>query len=392
MKIVQLNTVCGNGSTGKICVAVSEMLTEKNIENYIFYASKSKQHSCGIRYMSSFEIKVQAFKSRVFGDYGFQSKMATKRLIKKLNLISPDVIHLHNIHGHNVHLGVLFSYIKETRIKVFWTFHDCWAFTGYCPHYDMVGCDQWKNGGCRKCPQRKQYSWLFDRSGYLFNRKRELFSGLDMTIITPSKWLSDQVKQSFLKDYEVKVIHNGIDLNIFKPTESDFRKRHGLENKFVVLGVAFGWGIRKGLDVFIELSKRLDERFQIVLVGTDDKIDKQLPDNIISIHRTNNQTELAQIYTAADVFVNPTREENYPTTHMEAISCGTPVISFDTGGCGEMLNEKCGLLVSKNDVEVLAEKIKSVYIDKLFSKAECVFQASKFNQKNKYNEYILLYF
>lgn len=390
MKIVQINSVCGKGSTGKICVAISELLTQEGIENYILYASGNSSYHLGIKYMSDVQVKIQTLKSRIFGNYGMNSRAATLRLLKELDRISPDIVHLHNLHGHNVHLGKLFSYLKKNNVKVFWTFHDCWAFTGYCPYYDLAECDKWKTE-CKKCTEHKKYSWVFDRSNYLYKKKKELFTGLDLTIITPSQWLADQVKQSFLKDYTVKVINNGIDLSVFKPCESDFRKRYGIEDKFIVLGVAFGWGIRKGLDVFIELAERLDERFKIVLVGTDDKVDKQIPSNIISIHRTNNQKELAEFYMAADVFVNPTREENFPTTHMEALACGTPVIAFDTGGCSEMLNEKCGAVVDKNDVQGLTEKIKSVCENRIFSLEACIYRANEFDQLVKLKEYVDLY-
>lgn len=390
MKIVQINSVCGSGSTGKICVAVSELLTAKDIENHILYAVGSSDYPLGKKYMSALELKWQAFKAKLFGNYGFQAKAATKRLIRELEQISPNIVHLHNIHSHNVHLGLLFGYLKEKKIKIFWTFHDCWAFTGYCMYYDMVGCDRWKTG-CRNCPQRKRYSWFFDRSSHLFDKKKELFSGLDLTIITPSRWLADQVGQSFLRDYEVKVIHNGIDLSVFCPRESDFRQRHNLENKFVVLGVAMGWEKRKGLDVFVELSKRLDEQFQIVLVGTNDKIDKQLPQNIISIHRTQNQVELAEIYTAADVFANPTREENFPTTHMESLACGTPVVTFATGGCTEILDERCGRVVAKNDIDSLNGRIVELCNKSVDMTEACLRRAQLYRASKMFAEYLRCY-
>lgn len=391
MKVVQINTTCGSGSTGKICVAVSELLTKQGVENYILYSSGNSKYPLGIQYMSKPETKWQALKARVWGNYGFQSQAATKRLIAELERIGPDVIHLHNLHGHNAHLGMLFTWLKEKHIKTYWTFHDCWAFTGYCPHYTMAGCGKWAEEGCRNCPQKAHYSWFFDRSSYLYKQKKKLFTGLDMIIITPSRWLADQVKQSFLREYPIKVINNGIDLSIFQPRESSFRSKHGIEDKFVVLGVAFGWGVRKGLDVFIELSKRLDERYQIILVGTDDKIDQQLPSNIISIHRTNDQTELAEVYTAADVFVNPTREENFPTTHMEALACGTPVITFSTGGCEEMLNGKCGAVVEKNNIDGLNDKIVEACEKRFFSVEACIACAKVFDQNVKFQEYICLY-
>ena len=392
MKIVQINTTCGSGSTGKICVSISELLNENKVENHIFYSSGKSSYQLGKKYVSEAEIKFQAFKSRIFGNYGFKSKAATKRLIKELDIVSPDIVHLHNLHGHNVNLDILFLYLKEKNIKIYWTFHDCWAFTGYCPHYDMVGCDKWKKEGCHDCPQRRRFSWFFDRSEYLYKKKKELFAGLDITIITPSKWLADQVKQSFLKDHEVKVINNGIDLSVFKPSESNFKEKYGLEKNFVVLGIAFDWGRRKGLDVFIELSKQLDDRFKIVLVGANDKIDKKLPDNIISIHRTNNQKELAEIYSIADVFVNPTREENFPTTHLESLACGTPVVAFNTGGCAETIDETCGCVVEKDDVEALKKEIVRVCEEKPFSKEKCLARAQNFKDSDKFEEYLDLYF
>lgn len=391
MKVVQINTTCGSGSTGKICVAVSELLTKQGVENYILYSSGKSNYPLGIQYMSKLETKWQALKARIWGNYGFQSQAATKRLIAELERIGPDVIHLHNLHGHNAHLGMLFTWLKEKHIQIYWTFHDCWAFTGYCPHYTMAGCGKWAEEGCRNCPQKAHYSWFFDRSSYLYKQKKKLFTGLDMTIITPSRWLADQVKQSFLREYPIKVINNGIDLSIFQPRESGFKSKYGIEDQFIVLGVAFGWGVRKGLDVFIELSKCLDSRYQIVLVGTDAKIDKKLPYNIISIHRTNNQTELAEIYTAADVFLNPTREENFPTTHMEALACGTPVIAFNTGGCAEMLNEKCGAVVEKNNIDGFLVKIVEACEKRFFSVEACIACAKEYDQKEKFKEYICLY-
>lgn len=390
MKIVQINITCGSGSTGKICISVSKLLTEAGVENYIFYSSGKSEYSLGHRYMHPCESKFQALRSRLLGNFGFNSKAATKRLLQMLDEIQPDIIHLHNLHGHNCHLGMLFQYLKQKKIKVFWTFHDCWALTGYCPHYDMIGCDKWKTG-CRECPLRSHYSWLFDRSRSNFEKKKRLFTDVDLTIITPSYWLADQVKQSFLHNCEVKVIHNGIDLNVFHPRESDFREKYHCQNKFVVLGVAFSWGSKKGLDVFIELSKRLDDRFLIVLVGTDSKVDKQLTDNIISVHRTQNQQELAEIYTAADVFVNPTREDSFPTTHLEALACGTPVITFDVGGSVEMLDSDCGCAIQKNDISELEERIRDIYQRHPFTKENCVNKAKQFTDTSRFEEYLHLY-
>lgn len=392
MKIVQINTVYASGSTGKICRAVSEILTEKGVENYILFSAGKSEEANVISCCNKWYTKAQALKSRVFANYGFNSQLETRRMISHLERIKPDIVHLHNIHGHDCHLGMLFDCLREKQIKVYWTFHDCWAFTAYCPYFDLVECEKWKNE-CFSCNQRNRFSFFFDRSKMLYRKKQEAFSDLDLTIITPSQWLADLVKESFLKDYPVKVIHNGIDLSIFKPTPSDFREKYGiLAEKKILLGVAFGWGVRKGLDVFLELEKRLDkEKYQIVLVGTDEKVDRQLPPGIISIHRTQNQQELAEIYTAADLFVNPTREENYPTVNMESIACGTPVLTFRTGGSPEILDDATGAVVDCDDVDALEREIIRICRDEPYSGEACIARAKCFDMNERFEEYIRLY-
>lgn len=392
MKVAQINSVCGSGSTGKISVAISKLLTEQGIENVVYYVQGNSDYPLGERYMCANEVKRQALKAKVCGTYGFQAKGATQRLIKELEQFNPDVVQLHNLHGHNVHLKLLFAYLKKKKTKVVWTFHDCWVFTGYCMYFDMVTCNKWRTG-CKRCPQRKKYSWFFDRSNWLYKKKRELFSGLDMTIITPSQWLADITKKSFLNSYPVKVIRNGIDLSVFSPRESSFRENNGIaKDKYVLLGVANKWEKRKGLDVFIELAQRLDiDKYQIVLIGTDSFVDKQLPKSIITLHRTQNQAELAEIYSAADVFVNPTREENYPTVNMEAIACGTPVLTFQTGGSPEILGDTCGCTVEKDDIDTLEEEIVRICKTRPYSTESCMERAKQFDQNDRFWEYIKLY-
>ncbi len=392
MKVVQINAVFGLGSTGKICMSVSDMLNQHNVENYILFSAGSSDRSNAISCCNKTYTKFQALKSRILGNYGFNSERETKRMISALKQIKPDVVHLHNIHGHDCHLERLMDYFRENRIKVFWTFHDCWAFTGYCTHFMFENCERWKTG-CGECPQRKRYSWIFDRSAELFQRKSNAFSGLDLTIITPSKWLADLVKQSFLKEYPVKVIPNGIDLDVFKPTSGNFRKKYRIsEETFMLLGVAHGWGVRKGLDVFVELAQRLDsEKFQIVLVGTDGKIDRKLPKNIISVHRTNHQKELAEIYTAADLFVNPTREDNYPTVNLEAIACGTPVLTFCTGGSPESLTERTGSVVDYGDIDAMEREIVRIRNEITCSAEKLVVSAKQFDASSSFFEYLKLY-
>lgn len=389
MKVVQINATCGIGSTGKICVGISQAMASGKIENYIF-CSRGNGYPLGYTFTDSRYIKIQALRSRILGNYGFNSKQVTRKMIRELDRIQPDIVHLHNIHGHDCNLEMLFSYFRQKKMKLVWTFHDCWAFTGYCPHFAMAKCDKWKSQ-CGQCVQRKRYSWLFDQSRKLFDHKKRLFTGLDLTIITPSQWLADLVKESFLKECPVYVINNGINLDVFKPTPVGFREKHGLADKKIVLGVSFGWDAGKGIDVFLELSKRLPESYQIVLVGTDSIVDKLLPENIISIHRTQNPQELAEIYSAADIFVNPTREENYPTVNMEALACGTPVLTFRTGGSPEMLDETCGSVVNYNDVDALEQEIIRICKDKSYSEAACLKKALSFDQNERFKEYVKLY-
>ena len=390
MKVIQINSVCGRGSTGKICVSVSNLLNENGVQNYNVYSTRTSDCPNGIKLSSDIYIKLQALFSRLFGNYGFNSFFATKKLIRFLDLEKPDIIHIHNIHSHNCNIGKLFEYIKKNNIKVFYTFHDCWTFTAYCPYFDLVKCDKWRKKCCN-CPQYKRYSWFFDRSSFLFERKRKMFQGLNLTIITPSRWLANLVNQSFLRDYPVKVINNGIDLSVFKPTESNFRKRYELNGKKIVLGVAAGWDRRKGLDVFVDLVHRLSDDYVVILVGTDKKIDLMLPKKIISIHRTNNQKELAEIYSVADVFVNPTREENYPTVNMEAIACGTPVVTFRTGGSPEIVDETCGSVVNCDDIDSLYNEIVRICEQKPYSTEACLARSRNFDRNERFDEYVKLY-
>lgn len=390
MKIVQINATCGKGSTGKIVSAVGTILDENRMENYILYSGGHSDRKNAIKYTTRRSVKFHALSSRILGNYGFDNKTATKKLIAHLKTIQPDIIHIHNIHSHDCNLDRLMAYIRENHIKVFWTFHDCWAFTGYCPHFDLIGCEKWKTE-CNDCPQKKKYSWFFDGSLENFRKKREALRDLDLTIITPSYWLGNLAKASFLGDYPVKVIPNGIDLSVFRPEESDFREKYNCQGKFLILGVAFQWGNSKGLDVFLELAKKLDENYQIVLVGTNEQVDKRLPDNIISIHRTNHQRELAQIYTAADLFVNPTREETYPTVNMEAVACGTPVLTFDTGGSWEMLDETCGSVVPKGDMQALYNEIIRIAEEKPYSKESCLEKSRQYDMQARFREYVELY-
>ena len=345
MRVLQINSVCGIRSTGRICTDLADVLLQDGHECKIAYGRESvpeKYRKIAVRIGNDLDAKMHALQSRIFDNAGFGSRLATEKFIEWVKEYNPDIIHLHNIHGYYINIEVLFKYLAESNKPVIWTLHDCWAFTGHCAYFSYVKCDKWKTG-CFNCPQKKRYplSLLWDASKQNWQKKKALFTSVkNMTLVTPSKWLANEVKKSFLSNYPMNVIANGIDLDVFKPTPSDFKEKNGLVCKKIILGVASSWSECKGLKDFIELSKILDEKYKIVLVGLSGNQIKELPENVMAISRTNNVKELAEIYTAADIFFNPTYEDNFPTVNLEAQACGTPVITYRTGGSVESVPEK----------------------------------------------------
>ena len=391
MKIAEINTV-DYGSTGNIMLQIADC-AEKNGHDVRTFSKKWKNQKGKRKFHSYYgftvENAINVVLSRLIGFQGMFSYFGTKQLVKKLERFNPDVIHLHNLHDYCICLPVLFKYIVENQKNVVWTLHDCWAMTGECPHFTMVKCDKWKTG-CSECRQLSACIPI-DCSKFMWNMKKKLFTGIDkMIIVTPSKWLADLVKMSYLNKYNVREINNGIDLSIFKPRANKLREELQL-NKYVVLGVALGWGVRKGLDVMQELSRRLPEQYSIIMVGTDDNVDKVLSDRIISIHRTNNPKELAEIYSIADVFINPTREDNFPTTNIESLACGTPVITYKTGGSSEMLDASCGIAVECDNIDKLEKCIIDVCENKPYSSQSCLKRAGIFDKNDKFKEYVKLF-
>jgi putative colanic acid biosynthesis glycosyltransferase len=396
VKVLQVNSVCGTGSTGRISTDIHNMLVEQGHESYIAYGRETA-NNCNSAYRignitdNYFHVAL----TRLYDKHGFGSNKATKGFISWIKELDPDVIHLHNIHGYYINIELLFNYLKKAEKPVVWTLHDCWSFTGHCSHFDFAGCDRWKTG-CFNCPEKNSYpsSLLVDNSKWNYNMKKELFTGLNkMKIVTPSNWLAGLVADSFLGVYPVKVINNGIDLDLFKPTRSNFRDRYQLRGKYIILGVASVWGDRKGFQYFIELSKVIKKDDVIVMVGLTEKQRRELPKNIIGITKTNSIKELAEIYSEADVFINPTLEDNFPTTNIEALACGTPVITFNTGGSVESLKLPFGYVVDKGDIVQLTEKINVMKnIDKTkileMSREHTV---KLFNKKEKFKEYIDVY-
>lgn len=396
MRIVQINGGA-KGSTGKIMMGIADVARAQGHEvmcaSPITTTNRDAGEDCGYYRIGTFNSRrLNVALARITGFNGCFAWFETYKLLKKIDEFKPDIIHLHNLHDSYINFPMLFSYIKKHNVPTVWTLHDCWAFTGQCPHFTLVKCDKWK-AGCHNCPQYKEYpASLYDNTKKMWQLKKKWFTGVkNMTIVTPSRWLARLAQESYLKEYSIRVINNGIDLNVFKPTQSNFRERYEIPaEKHIILGVSFAWGYRKGLDCFVEMAEKLGEQYQIVLVGTDDEIDKNLPHNIISIHRTQNQKELAEVYSAADVFVMPTREENYPTVNMEAIACGTPVVTFDTGGCAETVDTSTGIIVSVNEIDKLIEAIDVISQEQINPEV-CKKKARNYSQDLKYMEYLELY-
>ncbi|MDO9493748.1 glycosyltransferase [Acetobacterium sp.] len=394
MKVLQINSVCGYGSTGRIAVDLYKILEEQGHECLIAYGRGTAPKGINtIKIGTNLDNNMHVIKTRLFDNHGFASIKATKEFIKKSKEYNPDIIHLHNIHGYYINIELLFKYLKEVNKPVIWTLHDCWAFTGHCTYFDYIDCEKWKKG-CYECPQKKEYpkSLFREDSKKNYSSKKSIFTGIEnLTIVTPSKWLAGLVKDSFLNVYAIKVINNGIDLKMFQPTKSNFRKKYNLINKFIILGVANIWDKRKGYDYFIKLSEKLKHDEIIVLVGLSKKQKSDLPCNILGITRTNSTKELAEIYSNSDIFVNPTLEDNFPTTNLEALACGKYVITFNAGGSGESIDEECGTIVEKGNVSELYDAIlefKNIGV----TKNKCINRATLYDKTSRFEEYLNLYF
>ena len=358
-RILFINSVC-NGSTGTICKNLYKAAVEAGHKCCIAYGrGEAPKGFNTIKIGNKFDVYLHILKARLFDASGFGSKHVTKEFIKKIDEFKPDIIHLHNIHGYYVNIEILFKYLKEhPEIKKIWTLHDCWAFTGHCPHFEYEKCEQWKNE-CKKCVRRNEYpKSLVDKCNRNYWLKKSSFTNVDnLMLVSPSNWLMNLIKDSFFKEYPIEVINNGVDTSIFKHTESNIKERYGIKNKKVILGVASVWDKKKGLDTFIELSKQLDNEYQIVLIGLTKKQIKKLPSNIIGITRTEKVEELVKWYSVAEVFFNPTLEDNYPTVNLEAIACETPVVTFNTGGSPESgYYGKCIL----NNNKLIFKEIKNI--------------------------------
>lgn len=385
-KLLQINVSANAGSTGKIAEQIGLMASKSGWKTWLAYGrgnNNSKLHT--IRIGTNLDVNIHAIQTRLFDNHGLASKSATKRLISQIERIRPDLIHLHNIHGYYINYKILFEYLKWWSGPVVWTLHDCWSFTGHCAYFMLSGCNKWKTGCC-KCGSLKEYpeSKFKDRSSQNYETKKELFTSLgDNLILVPvSDFVGNYLNSSFFSQTRKKVIHNGIDLSVFKPSASK-------EN--IILGVANIWEERKGLIDFFKLRKILPDTYRIYLVGLNNKQLKNLPSGIEGVGRTSSQHELAKLYSSAIALVNPTYEDNYPTVNLEAIACGTPVITYRTGGSPESITNDTGIVLKPGDISGINEAIIKIVDGDNLSEACRQYAECHFDQRKCFKEYIDLY-
>lgn len=399
-KLLLINSSINSTSTGRIAeeIGIEAAKNEFGVMAAYGFTNNNSKHGT-IKIGSTLDQYRHALLTRLTDRHGLGSSAATKKFIKQLKAFKPDIVNIHNIHGYYLNYPILIDYLKSTGIPVVWTLHDCWPFTGHCSYFDAVNCERWKTG-CFSCPNKKGYpsSAFIDRSGKNYALKKELFASLpNLTMVAPCEWMANNVRNSFLGDKDIRVIYNGVDLNQFLPSDSlrkdSLRKKIGLEGYKIILGVASVWDKRKGLDDFKKMAGLLHDDERIVLIGLSDEQIAGLPQNVIGVKRTENVAQLADFYSLADVFANPTYVDNFPTTNIEALACGTPVVTYRTGGSPEAIDENAGRIVEKGDYKAMLEEIRKILNwDSFDLQSNCRKRAEeKFDSRERFKDYVELF-
>jgi glycosyltransferase involved in cell wall biosynthesis len=395
MKVLQINSLVNSGSTGRIAEDIGKVLMSHGHESYIAYGRGNRPSASKlIKIGNIWDVYSHVIKTRLFDRHGFGSTMATRKLLLEIENIRPDLICLHNIHGYYINIYELFTYLNKKKIPIVWFLHDCWAFTGHCTYFDDIQCTKWETG-CFKCPKHRNYpaSWI-DNSKENFQIKKHLFSGnKKLEILVYSKWLADLIQKSYLSHLPIHIIPSAIDTSVFRPVVNTMINDYNLEGKKILLGCANIWTERKGLKDLVQLAGLLSEEYRIVVIGVNAKQKSKLPKSILGIERTENVQQLAEWYSLADVFINPTYQDNFPTTNIEALACGTPVITYDTGGSPEAVDEHTGRVVPKGDIQGLLNAIRELQsMDREKLRSACRTRALEhFDKDKQYLKYLELY-
>lgn len=389
MKIMFINSVVDFGSTGRIVRALANEFKKNGHQVKIAYGRNEMKGApdavfIGNRWSTYFHVGM----TRLFGNAGLHSKKSSERLIQEIKVFQPDLIHIHNLHGYYLHVPYLMEFLKTYPAKYVWTLHDAWSISGGTANFNYLGCEKWEDGCViTKDPRDYPAAYVFPNQERNFAWKKKYFSDIpNLSLVSPSHWLKNLCNESFLRQYEHEVIPNGIDLNRFRIKKDFENKFPHLQDKFIILGVASYWGKSKGLDHFIELAQKLDNDARIILIGLDEKNKRKLDPKIIAIPRTNDLEELVDYYNLADVFMNPTLDDNFPTTNLEALACGTPVITFNTGGSPEAIDESTGIVTKEKTADALRSAIDRLQAMDIKSencreRAESLYSKELFSQR-----------
>ena len=391
MRVLQINAIYGAKSTGVIMRDIHELLQSQNQKSYVVAPEFAIVPENSYKIGNFVDYKIHALMTRVTGMQAYFSKLATKKLINHIKTIEPDIVHLHNLHGNYINFNMLMKFLYDNDISLVITMHDCWYFTGKCFHYIEDGCLKWQTE-CYQCVRKSKDipNWFFDHVTRVHRDKKKYITQIkDVTVVGPSQWICKEANKSFLSKTNIRCIYNGVDTNIFKKGSQLFRKQNYLEEKFLIMGMANKWLDERNHDLVQKIINVLQPEDMILLIGADEKDLMFDTDKIIAIPYIENRQELADLYDSADVFVNLTLADTFPTVNMEAICCGTPVVTHDVGGCSETVDEDTGILVSIGDSDKL---IKAIQIVKNGFYEKCAeIGASKFSRSKNYEKYIEMY-
>lgn len=400
-KLLQIN-VCNNVfSTGKIVSEIGELAINNGWSSYVAYGRGTKpDKNRQIKVGWSFGHVLHGLETRLFDNHaiGISSYIATNRLIRTIEKIRPDVIHLHVLSGYYINIRVLFKYLSKVDIPIVWTLHSCWEFTGHCTHYDYIKCQKWKTG-CERCPLTKEYpeSWFIDRSAKNYKGKKRIFNSLKNVILVPvSRWLSSQVEQSFLNRYPIQQIYNGVDINFFRPLTNieQIRQELNVSDKCMLIALASSWTPKKGIADYFELARKLDpQKYVLFMVGIENSKHGDIPEVIRALPVTKNRNQLLKLYNAADIVLNLSYEESFGLTTVEGLACGTPSIVYNCTASPELVSPETGFVVEPRNIHGLIDCIskieengKSYYSEACRKRAE-----EHFNKDKCFEKYIELY-